>query len=208
MATTSPDNLRTPDPGDPYNLVSDLATLAGDVQDALNDRGNAFKGTAAERAIAESSVDEGSLWVDTDGIKMIWRKGVSVFEPAVWSWSGTTTQRTAFAAPDGFQWFDTTDSTQYVKLSGVWRPSGMRTAGGFENITVPVGSTSSTSVTFPSGLFSAPPGVALGNDLTYSANLVSYIRPTGVTSSGFTISAYKDSGSSSSARVGWVASGV
>lgn len=122
MATTSPDNLRTPDPGDSYNLVADLATLAGDVQTALNLRDqNVLKGTAAQRAIAESTAAEGMLWVDTDGIKMIWRKGVTVWEPAVWDWTGTNTQMTGFAPPDGFKWYNTTNNTDYVRFGGSWQ---------------------------------------------------------------------------------------
>lgn len=120
MAITSPDNLRTPDPGDPYNLVADLATLAGDVQNALDDRGNAFKGTVSERNAFESSAPEGSLWVDTDGINMIWRKGASVFEPAVWRWAGTSVQMNGFSAPDGFSWFNTTDDNEYIRFGGNW----------------------------------------------------------------------------------------
>lgn len=38
MAVTSPDNIWTPDDGDDYALVQDLARTADDVQDALNVR--------------------------------------------------------------------------------------------------------------------------------------------------------------------------
>ncbi len=43
MATTSPDNLRTPNPGDPYNLVADLATLASDTQANVVDLGEGME---------------------------------------------------------------------------------------------------------------------------------------------------------------------
>lgn len=123
MATTSPDNIRTPDPGDPYNLVADLATLAGDVQTALNLRDqNVLKGTSAQRAVAESTAAEGMLWQDTDSIKMIWRKDGAAWVPAVWRWSGTTAQMNSFGAnaPDGFEWFNTTDNSEYARLGGLW----------------------------------------------------------------------------------------
>lgn len=121
MATTSPDNLRTPDPGDPYNLVPDLATLAGDVQTALLLRdNNTGSGTASQRTAFTSSAPDGFLWQDTDGIKMIWRKDGAVWVPAVWHWSGTNTQMTGFAPPDGFEWFNTTDNIEYVRLGGAW----------------------------------------------------------------------------------------
>lgn len=123
MATTSPDNLRTPNPGDPYNLVPDLQTLADDVQAALIARGNAFRGTAAERAAFTSTATPGMLWQDTDGIGMLWKKDGAVWAPAVWQWSGTATQRNSFAAPDGFVWNDTTDGFVYIRASGAWAPT-------------------------------------------------------------------------------------
>lgn len=121
MATTSPDNLRTPDPGDPYNLVPDLATLAGDVQSALLLRDNITgSGTASQRTAFTSSAPDGFLWQDTDGIKMIWRKDGAVWVPAVWRWSGTNTQMTGFAAPDGFEWYNTTDNVVYLRFNSAW----------------------------------------------------------------------------------------
>lgn len=142
MATTSPDNLRTPDPGDSYNLVPDLATLAGDVQAALILRdNNALRGTVAQRAAAESSALEGMLWVDTDGIQMLWRRGPSTWVPAVWHWSGTTTQMNAFAAPNGFTWRNTTDNSDYVRLSGAWQTSTIQSG----RATVPAGNLGNVS---------------------------------------------------------------
>ena len=122
MATTSPDNLRTPNPGDPYNLVADLATLANDTQVALNKKvSNLLKGTTAERTAATGIATVGMLWQDTDGIKMIWRKDGAAWVPAVWRWSGTSSQRTGFTqAPDGFEWFDTSDNSEYIRRSGAW----------------------------------------------------------------------------------------
>ena len=82
---------------------------------------NAYKGTAAQRTAFLSTAVNGMLWQDTDGIKMIWRKDGAVWVPAVWRWSGTTAQMTAFTqAPNGFEWFNTTDNSEYVRLGGVW----------------------------------------------------------------------------------------
>ena len=123
MATTSPDNLRTPNPGDPYNLVADLATFANDVQVALNKKvSNLLKGTGAERTAATGTSTNGMLWQDTDGIKMIWRKDGAAWVPAVWRWSGTSSQRTGFTqAPDGFEWFDTSNNSEYFRTGGSWK---------------------------------------------------------------------------------------
>lgn len=83
---------------------------------------NAFKGTAAQRTAFLSTAVNGMLWQDTDSIKMIWRKDGAAWVPAVWRWSGTTAQMNAFTqAPNGFEWFNTTDNGDYVRLGGVWR---------------------------------------------------------------------------------------
>lgn len=122
MATTSPDNLRTPNPGDPYNLVADLATLANDVQSALNLRANTYKGTASARTAFLGTATAGTLWQDTDSFKMLWKKDVAAWVPAVWRWVGTTTEMNAFAAPNGFQWYDTTTGRTMFRLGGAWTP--------------------------------------------------------------------------------------
>lgn len=67
MATTTPDNLRSPNPTDPYNLVADLAILASDTQAALVKRGNFYIGTSAQR-IAFTSAPDGTHWQDTNGV--------------------------------------------------------------------------------------------------------------------------------------------
>lgn len=78
MPTTSPDNLRSPNPGDAYNLTSDWANSMNDVQAALTARANAYRGTAAARA-AFTSAPEGALWKDTDGTK-----GLYSYESGSW----------------------------------------------------------------------------------------------------------------------------
>lgn len=68
MATTSPDNLFSPNPSDNYNLIADWATSMQSVQAALAKRGNLYIGTAAQRT-AFSTAPEGTHWQDTDGPK-------------------------------------------------------------------------------------------------------------------------------------------
>lgn len=146
MATTSPDNLRTPNPGDPYNLVADLATFANDVQVALNKKvSNLLTGTAAQRVAATGTATNGMLWQDTDGIKMIWRKDGASWVPAIWQWSGTTAQMDGFTqAPVGFEWLDTANQISYRKVAAGWVPFG-----GAWTLNVDMGST----------VISAPAGV-------------------------------------------------
>lgn len=46
MATTSPNNLWSPDPGNSYNLTIDLAAMQASVQAALNTKAGSFTDTA------------------------------------------------------------------------------------------------------------------------------------------------------------------
>lgn len=161
MATTSPDNLRTPNPGDPYNLVADLATFANDVQVALNKKtSNLLVGTTAQRVAATSTATDGILWQDTDGIKMVWRKDGAAWVPAVTRWSGTNSQMTGFTqAQAGFEWFNTTDNRMWVRLGGAWRCD--RVSGTVTTGTIAVGGFQSVPVTFPTGAFATPPNLAI-----------------------------------------------
>lgn len=68
MATTSPDNLFSPNPSDNYNLIADWATSMQSVQAALVKRGNMYVGTSAQRT-AFTSAPEGVHWQDTNGTK-------------------------------------------------------------------------------------------------------------------------------------------
>lgn len=127
MPTTAR-GIWTPSDTDAVDFTTHLATMAGTIDTAitngLNTVGagaNAYKGTAAQRTAFLSTAVNGMLWQDTDGIKMIWRKDGAVWVPAVWRWSGTTAQMTAFTqAPNGFEWFNTTDNRDYAKLGGSW----------------------------------------------------------------------------------------
>lgn len=71
MATTSPDNLFSPDASSAYNLTTDLAASMTSVQAALNLRANSYVGTSAQR-IAFTSAAEGVQWRDTDGDKKLY----------------------------------------------------------------------------------------------------------------------------------------
>lgn len=73
MATTTPDSIRTPNPSDPYNLISDLGILANDTQAALVKRANSYVGTSTQR-VAFTTAPEGVHWQDTNGSKQIWAR--------------------------------------------------------------------------------------------------------------------------------------
>lgn len=74
MATTSPDNIWTPDAGDDYALTTDLAAMADTVQDALNARPRNYRTdlTNAQRiALTGTDLFEG-LRVHTTDTKIDW----------------------------------------------------------------------------------------------------------------------------------------
>ena len=129
MTTTSPDNLRTPNNTDAYNLVADLATLASDTQAALIARANAYKGTGTQRA-AFTTAPNGTLWQDTDGNKGLYRKDTSGWVTVVVEEYGTSTDRGAITPYFGQRWVDTNGSKYAWKGStaGSWRRASGRVA--------------------------------------------------------------------------------
>lgn len=86
MATTSPDNIWTPDATNPYQLTTDLAAMADTVQDAIQDarlNGRYRAITNAERlALTGADLYEG-LWVWTTDTKILYR-----YTSAAWKEQG------------------------------------------------------------------------------------------------------------------------
>ena len=80
MATTSPDNLRTFDSGDPYALVQDMGILADTIQNALIKRANAYVGTVSHRTAFTTEAPLGTIWSDTDADRLVWKKGATDWE--------------------------------------------------------------------------------------------------------------------------------
>ena len=74
MATTSPDNIWTPDSSEDYDYVIDAGATATSVQNALTRRANSYTGTTTERTAFTAAAPEGSLWSDTNGDKILWIK--------------------------------------------------------------------------------------------------------------------------------------
>lgn len=68
MATTTPDNLPSPEGTGPVVPVSAFKALANATQAALVKRSNAYIGTTAER-LAFTSVPVGTFWADSNGTK-------------------------------------------------------------------------------------------------------------------------------------------
>lgn len=75
MALTTPDNIRTPNLPDDFNLVTDLGVLANSVQAALLKRANSYKGTSAARQAFKTATPgaaQGDSWQDTDSSKQMY----------------------------------------------------------------------------------------------------------------------------------------
>lgn len=109
MATTSPDNLWSPDPTGNYNLVADLATMQTSAQTALVKRANMYVGTSTQRT-AFTTAPEGVHWQDTNGSKLEYVRKSGAWVEAVpkqliavggISVAQNTTGRTAISFPVG-----------------------------------------------------------------------------------------------------------
>ena len=76
MALTSPDNIYSPNIDDNWAVPQAMGALADSVQEALNDRANAYIGTSQERR--NFTPDKpGTRWQDTDNgqFEFVWRGG-------------------------------------------------------------------------------------------------------------------------------------
>lgn len=105
MATTTPDNLFSPDPTSPYNLVADWATSMSSVQSALVLRANAYVGTSAQR-IAFTTAPEGAHWQDTNGQKLYYTRNAGAWvevAPSVSEVGLTISNSTANYSPSAYR---------------------------------------------------------------------------------------------------------
>lgn len=73
MAETH-DGIVSPDLDQDYELVQDLAALAESVQQVIDKRANARRGTQAQRQEFTADAPEGTLWKDTNGERILWVK--------------------------------------------------------------------------------------------------------------------------------------
>lgn len=126
---TSALGILTPDRPNNYGITADLAAMANSIDAAILgalDGANVYKGTAAQRAAFLTTATIGQLWQDTDSIKMLWKKDGAVWVPAVSRWVGTTAQMNAFSpAPEGFEWYNTTDNRTLLRQNGSWHPPSL-----------------------------------------------------------------------------------
>lgn len=120
MATTSPDNIWTPDSGDDYALTVDLARTADDVQDAITSLRNARRyrsGTTTERD-AWSAPGWGAMWGNTTTGELyiyttVWKRFYKPRTPWSPGWSNLVTGAGSVTA-----WYEIIGNTcrGYVKV--------------------------------------------------------------------------------------------
>jgi len=117
MAIETEDGLSTPDLNDGFNYVPQMATLATTTQQALEKRANTRIGTSAQRNASIDLVQEGTLWVDTNGSRSIYTKQGNNWE-LVWPIPRIPTARNFLKSQSG--WTTTPDSNNYIKGIGDW----------------------------------------------------------------------------------------
>jgi len=154
MATTE-DGIWTPDQIDDYNLVADLATMSSTVQDALERRANAYRGTSTQRNNFTSSAPEGTIWVDTNGDKEVWVK------------QGNTWQQI------------------WPVVQGSVPGLPYATAAGVVTIPGGSGSRTSTQVDFPAGRFTVSPLVTMTYRGSATSGLEAGFGTYNISSTGF-----------------------
>lgn len=132
MATTSPDNIWSPDSGDDYALTVDLAAMADTVQDAFTDiRTNTLStgGTTANRPAAGLegrtyyATDTNIQWLDTGTEWVVWNTRIrgrvtrsstaTVFDPVY-----TNVGANTFWTPDVAVGLEAYDGGWTVPISG------------------------------------------------------------------------------------------
>lgn len=80
MATTSPDNIWSPDAGDDYALTTDLAAMADTIQDAITaNRVDLLGLDSARPANGSPGLVDGMTWYSTD-TRTLWR-----YNGTIWS---------------------------------------------------------------------------------------------------------------------------
>lgn len=124
MATTSPDNLYSPDSVNPYNLTVDLAAMQTSVQAALVNRPSNYRiMTDAQRiALSGANLFEG-LVVWTSDTRREWRYTNTTWVPSDTLWS-------ALPLSNGWVNFGSVyGNARYRKIDGVVWVTGMIKSG-------------------------------------------------------------------------------
>lgn len=184
MATTSPDNLWTPDSGDGYALTQDLAAFADTIQDALVVRANYYTGDNSQMANQASKATEGAMFFNTDDDKEYrlvsgaWVEamagGVVYFR---WPTSTERTAQTGMQKGDRGYQEDTGVDYWYSGTSWLVNIPGL-------NIVIPASVSGSGSSVSPRGLVTLSSTSSVNIDGVFSSRFSSYKIVTDIVTSG------------------------
>lgn len=185
---TTPLGIVSPDGTNNYDLTVHLAAMGVSIDSAIQKYGNVQKGTATQRASAGATAANGSLWVDTDGTKMLWRRDSSAtgnWAPAVGRWQGTTSQRNLITyAPTGFEWYNTSTNELNIRNGTVWEAEVVLSG----SVTVPsvvANGAQTLAVTFDRPFKATPLMGAISHQTSTSVSVASYYM--GVTVTGVSL---------------------
>lgn len=177
MATTSPDNIWTPDAGDDYALTTDLATMADTIQAAIADRartGVANVASASARDVLYPTPVQG------DSVRRLDKGWIETYYA---TWNSTTNP--GGASPAG--WYPVAEGPRFVAenlgttvmsttasflslntalgSASVWRNDGFTTGTGNIDVPLPGLYDIAGTVIFPSSSAGAYRGVNLASDV-------------------------------------------
>lgn len=117
MAIQTKDGITTPGLNDPFQIVSQLSTLAETTQQALDKRANTRVGTSAQREASIDLVPEGTLWVDTNGDKALYTKQGPTWK-RIWPEIVSPRVYSFLRSQSGFT--SHPDATHYIQRRGEW----------------------------------------------------------------------------------------
>lgn len=143
MATTTPDNLWSPNASDPYNLTVDLATMQSTTQLALNEKSTRPVTAASIGALPAGEYPGQFAWVTSPAPGFIVH------------WTGSAWVRDT---PEDTGWVNVTIASGFAGLGGVEAPAVRRIGkqvfmrGGWSNTGIVLNS-SNTVGTLPSSQF-------------------------------------------------------
>lgn len=147
MATTTPDNLYSPDGSNAYNIPAETGAMQTSVQAALSQRANFYRGTSTQRVALSTAglAQNGTYWSDTNGTQELYRYSGSAWVSQTPAAPDTTAWTTVLAAgASGSNGFAATTAVECRRLNGVVFLSGELTnsstsSSALTALTLPVG---------------------------------------------------------------------
>lgn len=184
MATTTPDNIMTPDAGDDYALTQDLLAMADSIQDGLVARANYYVGGNSEMAAQEANAPEGAMFYNTDDetqyrlVSGVWVEamagGVVYFR-----WANATERTSQAGMQKGDRGYQEDTGVDYWYSGTAW----LANIPGL-NLVIPGGVSGSGVSVSPTGLVTLSSASSVNIDGVFSSRFSSYKIMTDIVTSG------------------------